>query len=490
MDRRINNFRTSLVGQVANLPLQPKPGILRQLGNLPHGTCFSADPMAKCLLAAWLALFPIFPAEAAPIQTILLSDSGPGRTFEGLGALSAGASSRLLPDYPERQRNDLLDLLFKPNFGASLNHLKIEVGGDVNSTDGAEPSYARTREEFDHPRPEYFDRGYEWWLMREAKRRNPKIYLDILQWGAPDWIGDRDFPDFGDPNRWLWNDRVTRNVRKFYTQDNADFIVGFIRGAKNFHGVDIDFCGVWNETLYDTSWIKLLRATLDRRGLSRVGIVAADEIYPWTIANALERDEALKNAVRVVGTHYPDARSTPAAKQCGRPLWASEDGPGRPWDWAGACFLAKALNRNYITGRMTKTVVWSLIAAYYDSLPAADSGPIEADSPWSGHYEIHPALWIIAHTTQFAQPGWRVPRRRLRALEGRRQLRLPAKSRRCRSVQPDHRDHRRQDAANRLVPHHRPAGRESAARLAQQPGKPIRPAGRHLAHPRRNDDCA
>ena len=311
-----------------------------------------------------------------------------------------------MQDYPEPQRNDILDLLFKPNFGASLHHLKAELGGDVNSTDGTEPSYARTREEFDHPRPEYFDRGYEWWLMREAKRRNPHIMLDVLQWGAPDWIGDRDFPDFGDPNRWLWSDRMVRNAKKFYTQDNADFIAGFIQGAKQHHGVDIDFCGIWNETLYDTSWIKLLRTTLDRRGLSRVGIVAADEIYPWTIANALQRDDDLKKAVRVVGAHYPDCQSTPAAKHCGRPLWASEDGRGRPCDWAGACSLAKALNRNYITGRMTKTVVWSLITAYYDSLPAPGSGPIKANTPWSGHYEIHPTLWIIAHTTQFAQPGW------------------------------------------------------------------------------------
>ena len=197
-----------------------------------------------------------------------------------------------------------------------------------------------------------------------------------------------------------------RNFKKFYTQDNADFIAGFIAAAKKHHGLDIDYCGVWNETLYDTSWIKLLRATLDRRGHSRVGIVAADEIYPWTIANAIQQDPALKNAVHALGVHYPDGRSTPAAQRCGRPLWASEDGPGRPWDWAGACFLAKALNRNYVTGRMTKTIVWSLIAAYYDSLPAPGSGPIKANMPWSGHYEIHPALWIIAHTTQFTQPGW------------------------------------------------------------------------------------
>jgi len=70
----------------------------------------------------------------------------------------------------------VLDLLFKPNWGAALHHLKVEVGGDVNSTDGTEPSHMRTREDED------YTRGYEWWLMKEARRRNPKIMLDCLPW--------------------------------------------------------------------------------------------------------------------------------------------------------------------------------------------------------------------------------------------------------------------------------------------------------------------
>src|SRR5689334_2939243 len=92
--------------------------------------------------------------------TITVDGRAKGRVWEGVGALSAGASSRLLFDYPEPQRSEILDFLFKPNFGASLHHLKVEIGGDVNSTDGSEPSHARTREEFDHPKPEYFQRGY------------------------------------------------------------------------------------------------------------------------------------------------------------------------------------------------------------------------------------------------------------------------------------------------------------------------------------------
>ena len=99
-------------------------------------------------------LFIVLLAAATPraeAATVVLDGKNLGAMFEGIGALSAGASTRLLPDYPEPQRTEILDFLFKPNFGAALQHLKVEIGGDINSTDGTEPSHARTREEFQHP---------------------------------------------------------------------------------------------------------------------------------------------------------------------------------------------------------------------------------------------------------------------------------------------------------------------------------------------------
>src|SRR5437588_5500983 len=77
-------------------------------------------------------------------KTIVLDGRANGRIYEGLGAVSAGASSRLLIDYPEPYRSQILDYLFKPGYGAALHILKVEVGGDMNSTDGAEPSIMHT----------------------------------------------------------------------------------------------------------------------------------------------------------------------------------------------------------------------------------------------------------------------------------------------------------------------------------------------------------
>lgn len=86
------------------------------------------------------------------VQTVLadsynVDGSEAHLSYDGHGALSAGASSRLLIDYPEPQRGQVLDLLFKPNYGASMDMIKVEIGGDGQSTDGTEASHMHSRDD-------------------------------------------------------------------------------------------------------------------------------------------------------------------------------------------------------------------------------------------------------------------------------------------------------------------------------------------------------
>jgi hypothetical protein len=57
--------------------------------------------------------------------SLRLDGASAGLTFDGHGLLSAGASSRLLRDYSEPHRSQILDYLFKPQFGASLDIIKV-----------------------------------------------------------------------------------------------------------------------------------------------------------------------------------------------------------------------------------------------------------------------------------------------------------------------------------------------------------------------------
>jgi len=325
-------------------------------------------------------------------QKVSINNNIEGRVFEGIGALSAGASSKLLMDYPEPSRSQVFDFLFKPKFGASLQQIKVEIGGDINSTDGTEPSHAHTRNEFLNPKPEYFQRGYEWLVLKEAKKRNPQILTDCLEWGCPGWIGDG----------------------VFYSQDNADYIVSFIKGAKMYHGIEFDYTGIWNERQYDKEWIKLLRKTLNNNGLTDVKIIAAD-IFDWKIAGDMQNDPELNDAVYAISSHYADREkwwskpiyaSSEVAQKLNKPIHNSESGPWKG-DWDAFEYLIKLYNRSYIVGKVTNIITWSLITSYFDNLSIPNSGLMMAKTPWSGHYEVQPAIWAAAHTTQFAEPGWK-----------------------------------------------------------------------------------
>ncbi|HEY0754560.1 MAG TPA: RICIN domain-containing protein [Ktedonobacteraceae bacterium] len=345
------------------------------------------------LAAATLGRFPVS-ALAAISTAIALNGSASGRVFDGIGAISGGGgNSRLLIDYPEPYRTQILDYLFKPDYGANLHILKVEVGGDTNSTDGSEPSFMHTATD------QNFNRGYEWWLMGQAKARNPNIKLYGLAWGAPGWIGTTGATVFDSNNR-IWS------------QDMVNYYLAWIKGASSQHGLTIDYLGGWNERGYNKQFYEALHSALASNGLS-TKIVGADS--GWDVADAMIADATFNSSIDIVGVHYPctggdggsatSCPNTSNARSLGKPLWASENGSQD--QNSGAIPMARAINRGYIDGLMTAYINWPLIAAIYPNLPYSTVGLMVANQPWSGNYSVGKQLWVTAHTTQFTQPGWK-----------------------------------------------------------------------------------
>src|SRR6516225_11794897 len=223
--------------------------------------------LAVVLVAACCAVGLSAQPAAAATTAITINGTQGGRTFDGIGAISGGGgNTRLLTDYPATQQQQILDYLFKPGYGADLQILKVEIGGDTNSTDGSESSVEHTSGTVNCAN------GYEWWLMGQAKARNPAIKLYGLAWGAPGWIGSGGF----------------------FSTPTISYLVSWLNCASS-HGLTIDYLGGWNERGYNISWYEQLRSTLNADGFSAVQIVGADS--DWSIATDIAGNSAFANAV-------------------------------------------------------------------------------------------------------------------------------------------------------------------------------------------------
>ena len=248
------------------------------------------------LLLLLTALLPIpTPAAPYPIHT-----DAPGRLLDGFGAISGGgATSRLLFQYPEPQLSTILDFLFTPSHGVALHHLKVEVGGDGQSSEGVEPSHAHFQGELN------FARGYELRLMQEARKRNPAILLSALAWTWPGWVGG------GSSSPWAQPERA------------AGYLLDWLKGMRA-SGIELNFIDAdWNERGFSAAFVLVLRAALDAGGFPGLRIVCGDDAHRFGCAAAAAANATLRSAIAALGVHGPDAPD-PVAVGTGMPLWGSE----------------------------------------------------------------------------------------------------------------------------------------------------------------------
>ncbi|EDQ89733.1 uncharacterized protein MONBRDRAFT_480, partial [Monosiga brevicollis MX1] len=295
-----------------------------------------------------------------------------GIVFKG-----GGATTRLLVDYVEPARTQILDYLFVPNFGASLQLLKVEIGGDSQSTDGTESSHMHSPDDLD------YQRGYEWWLIQEAKKRNPDIKIYGLPWAFPGWVGEGSGSPFQYPNL------------------TANYITKWVDGAKYTYGFDVDYIGVWNERSSDSTYVQTLRKFLDEAGYNNTKIVARDG--GADICDDLAKDPDYNAAVDIIGLHYPsDYSNYSTCYNLSKPIWASEESSSYD-DLNGAACWGRIITSHWALSKMTASIMWNLVGSYLHGTNWYASSMMTAVEPWSGHYEVNPVIWATAHVTQFTK---------------------------------------------------------------------------------------
>lgn len=350
-------------------------------------------------------------AAAIPATTINVNGDGGDKTYQGTGAiLGGGGNARYLMDYKSSQRGQILDYLFKPGYGASLQILKLEIGGGTNSTDGAEPSI--------EPTPGHINcnAGYEFSIAQAAVQRNPNLVLYGLQWTAPAWVTGTD-----------------AGTATLFTQKDINYLIDWLNCAKSL-GLTVGYLGGWNEnaggefsTQTGYQWYVNLRTALNANGFSNVKIIAGDINPRWEFTSTASPNPFPE--IDVLGAHdfckwpglFNEQLQNGAAPTCtaptdnsSKPRWASEIGrmdAGAQTGCAQPC--APAMDRSLVRGYHEAQLVGYLEWPAIDSMPVIgdpensaplpyeNRGLLTADQPWSGNYTVNAMTWAIAQLTDF-----------------------------------------------------------------------------------------
>ncbi len=323
--------------------------------------------------------------------------------YRGAGMVSGNNSSRLLLDYkyehPQRYE-ELLEHIFGKD-GIGVEHFKLEMGSDINSSSGTEPCVKRTASERANVR-----RGAGYHLAADIKKRYPHVTLDMLFWSEPKWVTDAK--------------DVMAARYQWYKESLA--------AAYRTYGLKFDYISVnRNERAIDAEWIKYISRRLKEDkdfpyDLSAIKIVAADEENSWRIADIMADDEELRDAVDVIGSHYTSHSTENArlmAQKYGKELWFSEGSSPMNYPKGAARFdgsglagingmldIANRIVAMYPCGLMTLYEYQPVVSAYYDGVTFCHKQLINACEPWSGWYSLDCGYYMSLHFSRFFRKGW------------------------------------------------------------------------------------
>lgn len=351
--------------------------------------------------------------EADPLNIVI--NGGNANTLEnmlyrGVGMVSGNNSSRLLLDYKAENPDaywEIMNYIFGKN-GLEVAHLKLEMGSDINSSSGTEPSVMRSADETAD-----VTRGAGYQLAADAKTINPDLTLDMLWWSEPRWISD--------------SDDVYAARYKWYKNT--------LDAAYDTYGIKFDYVSATqNERGRDNGWIVYLSQHLksepdSRYDYSAIKIVAGEEVCTWQAAAEVlkglrDGDATLSDNIDVLGSHYTSSSTDHAqelAREYGKELWFSEGSSPMAYSegaWRfdegnsgltginGALDIANRYISMYPQGGMTLCQFQPVVAAYYDGVCYCQKQFINACDPWSGYYTLDSGFYTMLQFTQFMDKGW------------------------------------------------------------------------------------
>ncbi|MEU0205989.1 GH59 galactosidase [Streptomyces canus] len=399
-------------------------------------------------LAAGVTAAPAAHSADDPVQIVVdgndvRADNVNGLTYKGLGLLSCNSTSNLLLDYkaehPERYWQ-LIRVLFGGK-SPLINHVKIEMGSDTNTSTGSDPATMRTRDELaDASRSPGFQ------LAADAKTVNPELKVSILRWVMPQWVQTEWNKGTGTDEMYRWYKETILDAYQKYgymvdyvnpdTNETQKPDISFIKWYKNTLANDTEF----SDSRYGLTTRQQKSAA---KAYHDIKIVASDENTTKNIGPAMLTDTELFGMVDAVGYHYTtddrldgtsdSATYRPYTKLAtgdntygqDKEVWYSEgvgsfgwtdyrvsntEGPGGASTGIGgvqsALDLANRSVKSYANSKRTHYIFQPAIGAFYEGAQYSHKELVSARDPWSGSIHYDAAVYVMQHFTQFAKTGW------------------------------------------------------------------------------------
>jgi hypothetical protein len=347
------------------------------------------------------------------------ADGQPYNVFGGFGSVSCNNTSRLLLDYREENPAAywrILNLLFNPRTGAGLNHIKVELGSDTDTSSGAEPATKRSADE-----PANVLRGAGFRLIADAKTINPHLKVEALRWGEPSWTGNRP----ADRYRWY-----KETIDAAYDTYGVKF--DYISPSQN----EVNMNHLASELGWVVDFAQRLqadaRADEARYDYSKIKVVAMDSYRNGeTVAAAILNSPAALSQVDAIGIHYTiggGPNLTRLNKEHGKEVLYSEGvAPmidpeyrvnaqperGGIGGTVGAVDIADRFVNAYRwsgsgdnPAHMTSFLFQPAVSALYEGSSYSPKHLIRASDPWSGYYEGGVGITLVRHFMQFIDQGW------------------------------------------------------------------------------------
>ncbi|MGQ4332685.1 GH59 galactosidase [Streptomyces hayashii] len=371
------------------------------------------------------------------------ADNVNGLTYKGLGLLSCNSTSNLLMDY-KAEHPDRYWQLVKVLFGGRhplINHVKVEMGSDTNTSTGADPATMRTADELaDASRSPGFQ------LAADAKTVNPGLKVSILRWVMPQWVQKEWNKGTGADEMYRWYKETILDAYEKYgymvdyvdpdTNETRTPDISFVKWYKNTVVGDTDFAN-------PRYGIPAGQQKKAEKAYHDIKIIASDENNTLNIGPSMLTDEQLFGLVDAVGYHYTteDRREGAADSPTYQPytklatgrnkydadkeVWYSEgtasfgytdyrvantEGPNGTSTGIGgvqsALDLANRLVKSYANSKRTHYIFQPAIGSFYEGAQYSHKELVSARDPWSGYLHYDAALYVMRQFTQFATTGW------------------------------------------------------------------------------------